>query len=131
MREDLRQVIKYMMTGGMTTVVNYLIFFCLSGGDINYLAANTVAWTGAVLFAYGANRSYVFQSKGSLLKELSAFVLLRVFTLIFENLLLFCLVDLASASVLLSKISVSVVTVILNYFACRYHVFTKGGTEHE
>ena len=49
------QLIKYIVTGGLTTGVNYLTYFILLGaaGDAAqqsrvYLAANSAAWLGAV-----------------------------------------------------------------------------------
>ena len=70
------QLIKYMFTGGLTTGVNYLIYFILLGaaGDAAqqsrvYLAANSAAWLGAVLFAYVMNRKLVFHSERAIVHE--------------------------------------------------------------
>ena len=35
------------------------------------------------------------------------------------------------AAELPSKILVSVITVVLNYFACKYSIFKEGGVSHE
>ena len=92
MRETIRQALKYVLTGGMTTVINYVIFFGLMGWEMNYLAANTLAWAGAVIFAFVANRNLVFQSTGNLIREICAFVSLRLLTVLIENMLLFMMV---------------------------------------
>ena len=92
------QLIKYIVTGGLTTGVNYLIYFILLGaaGDAAqqscvYLAANSAAWLGAVLFAYVMNRKLVFHSERAIGHEFLEFAGLRLATLAVENLLLYLL----------------------------------------
>ena len=94
------QLIKYIVTGGLTTGVNYLIYFILLGaaGDAAqqsrvYLAANSAAWLGAVLFAYVMNRKLVFHSERAIVHEFLEFAGLRLATLAVENLLLYLLID--------------------------------------
>lgn len=125
------QIVRYIMTGGMTTGVNYIIYIGLMALSVNYLMANTIAWLGAVTFAYFANREVVFHSKGDKKQEFLQFFSLRAATLVIENLLLLLLVDCIGMGSLVSKILVSVITVVLNYFACKYSIFKQGGVSHE
>lgn len=125
------QIVRYIMTGGMTTGVNYIIYIGLMALSVNYLMANTIAWLGAVTFAYFANREVVFHSKGDKKQEFLQFFSLRAATLVIENLLLLLLVDFIGAGSLVSKVLVSVITVVLNYFACKYSIFKQGGVSHE
>ncbi len=125
------QIVRYVMTGGMTTAINYIIYLGLSLLAVNYLIANSIAWLGAVIFAYFANREVVFRSSGNKKQEFVQFFALRLGTLGLENLLLFLLVDCAGAGSFYSKITVSVITVVLNYFACKYRIFKEGGASHE
>ena len=53
------QIIRYIMTGGMTTVINYIIYILLTAVQLDYLVANSIAWLGAVIFAYYANLSLI------------------------------------------------------------------------
>ena len=46
------ELIRYILTGGMTTAVNYGLFFLLNAFSVNYLLSNSIAWLGAVLFAF-------------------------------------------------------------------------------
>lgn len=129
------EVFRYAITGGMTTAVNYLIFFLLTMGKMNYLAANSIAWAGAVLFAYFANRHVVFHSTGSHLREFCSFCGMRAATLAIENVLLYLFIDGIGTAETPAKIAVSVITVILNYAACKYSIFNtkikEGGNSHE
>ena len=125
------QIVRYIMTGGMTTGVNYIIYIGLMALSVNYLTANTLAWLGAVTFAYFANRKVVFHSKGDKKQEFLQFFSLRATTLVIENLLLLLLVDCIGAGSFVSKVLVSVITVVLNYFACKYSIFKQRGVSHE
>lgn len=125
------QIFRYVMTGGMTTAINYIIYILLTAAGLDYLAANSVAWLGAVLFAYYANRYMVFRSEGRKGQEFIQFFGLRLATLAVENLLLFLFVEYVGAAELPSKILVSVITVALNYFACKYSIFKERGVSNE
>lgn len=125
------QLLRYVFTGGMTTLINYIIFFLLTSVSLNYLAANSIAWLGAVIFAFYANRRMVFRSKGDMGQEFLQFFSLRLATLAAENLLLFLFVEWVDMPEMVSKILVSVVTVALNYFACKYSIFKERGVSHE
>ena len=130
------QLIKYIVTGGLTTGVNYLIYFILLGaaGDAAqqsrvYLAANSAAWLGAVLFAYVMNRKLVFHSERAIIHEFLEFAGLRLATLAVENLLLYLLIDVWQWQSPLAKLAVSIVTVTANYAACRLRIFRGGETK--
>lgn len=125
------QLMRYIMTGGMTTGVNYVIYMGLQALSLGYLAANTAAWVGAVIFAYFANRRVVFQSAGDKKQEFVQFFSLRLVTLMIENMLLLLLVDCLTVGTLVSKVAVSVITVALNYFACKYSIFKERGVSRD
>lgn len=60
-----RELITYVFWGGMTTVVNYIVYFaCTKLLGIEYLISNVIAWVVAVIFAFWVNKIYVFQSYG-------------------------------------------------------------------
>ena len=119
------QIVRYILTGGMTTGINYLIYTVFYFCEANYLFSNTAAWLGAVIFAYIANRTVVFRSKGERNRNSSVSFSLRFMTLLAENLLLFLLISCAGMGSLISKITVSVITVVLNYGACKYGIFNE------
>ena len=95
-----RELIINIIVGGLTTVVNYIIHFGLRFLGANYYIALSGAWLGAVLFAYVANRIFVFESKTigkAQVKEFTLFIGARVFSYGLEMLIAFILIDLAHA----------------------------------
>lgn len=120
------QFFRYVLTGGMTTGINYVIFLFLTTCSCNYLIANSLAWIGAVIFAFFANRHVVFRSDGNWRQEFYKFFSVRFLTLVLENLLLVMTVEWMGMAEPFAKITVSVVTVTLNFIACKYSIFHKG-----
>ena len=119
-----KELLTYIITGGITTGVNYMLYGLFSNFfHVPYIASNSIAWTGAVIAAYVLNRKWVFRSNRRIPEEFFSFAALRFITLLVENVLLWLAVDQLSLSLIGSKLIVSVVTVIGNYALCKYRVF--------
>lgn len=123
-----KDLVIYAFFGGLTTLVDWGISFALYAVEINPHAANVVAWTVAVLFAFVTNRTWVFHSKrkgfGAITGELIGFAGGRVLSLGVQELLFVLAVDWLGMSEYLVKIPVAVLVVIINYFLSKF-LFTK------
>lgn len=123
-KKDIFELFSYVVVGGLTTLVNFVVYFFCTHIQIHYLIANVIAWIFAVLFAYVANRKYVFKSEANDKKEeFIQFVGLRAITLLVESALLFVCIQLLAMNENIAKILVSVVTVIGNYVFCKFMIF--------
>jgi putative flippase GtrA len=127
-----QEIISYIVFGGLTTLVNLLIYFPLKM-VIHYLAANVVAWVGSVLFAFFTNKAFVFQDSRwelrFLLPQAAAFAVARLLSLGLEEGMLILLVTgmgLPSGAI---KILAQVVVVLVNYVASKWLVFRNQKTE--
>lgn len=125
-----REIINYIIFGGLTTLVNFVIyFFFIEVFRIHYIYSNIVAWFISVLFAYITNRLYVFEKVNtkleSIIREVVMFFGSRLFSGVVETLLLYIMVDISGLSTKYSKIFVAVVVVILNYVFSKMIVFKK------
>lgn len=124
--ERYRRPLRYLIVGGCTTAVNYALYFVLNWAGVYYLGSNTLAWCGAVAFAYFANGRWVYDAAGRRsLREAGAFVCSRLFSLGLETLLLFLLVDLGHMGENVAKILAAVVVVVVNYWTGRW-VYRRG-----
>lgn len=117
-----REQLTYLVVGGLTTLINYVIFALMTKGlHIHYIASNIVAWVGAVCFAYFANGTWVYRSGSRRsVKEAAAFVLSRLFSLGVETLLLLLFVSWLGLDELLVKLVVQVLVVVMNYITGRF-----------
>lgn len=127
MKENTKEMMSYVFVGIMTTLVNYIVYFVLLKMHSHWLIANSISWVFAVIFAYYANKKYVFESQNDIKKELSSFVLLRFLTLIVENGCLYVFINLIHIQPMISKLLVSFITILSNYILCKFKIFKKEG----
>lgn len=125
-----KELITYLVSGGITTAANYVLYAGLLFLEVPWLAANSAAWAGAVITAYILNRRWVFRSRNRMTAELASFVGLRFLTLLTENLLLWLLIDELKLAPFPAKLIVSAVTVTGNYLLSKYRIFKKEAVCH-
>ena len=123
-------ILSYLFFGGLTTLVNYLIYFPLYYYcKLPASVSNAVAWIGAVIFAFLTNKPFVFGShnwsKEVVLQEAGKFVGSRVFSGLVETGFIAMTVDYLKWHSLTMKVVASIGVIILNYIASRLFVFKK------
>lgn len=119
-------VLAYLFFGGLTTVVNYVVF-----GITNlwtpYLVANTIAWLLSVLFAYVTNKRWVFDAQtpttGALLKELFSFFGFRLLSYFIDQLIMIIGISWLGGNPWLVKLIDQVIIVVLNWFFSKLFIF--------
>lgn len=122
--------IRYLVAGGCTTLVNFIVFFTLrSFTDILRNTCNVIAILMAITFAYFANKLYVFQSRtgsvGKVIGEALSFAAARLVSMMIELLGFAILCDSFRINELLSKIMVQFVVIAVNYILSKLFVFKK------
>lgn len=124
-----KEVIHYLISGGLTTVFNIVFYFILTKiFSIDYMVSTVIDWILTVLLAYILNKVFVFYSKSNgkeLIKEIYEFFKYRIFTLVIELGLMYLFVDILSIHDMISKIIVQIVVIILNYVFSKLFIFQK------
>lgn len=139
-----KELITYVIFGGLTTLVNLASFkiFNVVLSEENYLISNVIAWFIAVIFAYVTNKLFVFESRSWKMnvigKEIISFFAARVFSFGIEELGLWIFVDLVGFDAysinifgfviggkMIAKLVLAVIVVILNYFFSKLVIFKK------
>lgn len=128
-----REVILYVVFGILTTCINIVSFIILSSlFRIEENLASNIGIILAVLFAYLTNRKLVFNSTASTLKEkiteFVKFMLGRAFTMIVESIgfwLLFTVFGITYLDGVLSKLIITIIVIILNFFISKFFAFKK------
>ncbi len=130
-----REGILYLIFGAGTTLVSWGTYslFVWFGVDINI--SNILSWVCGVSFAFVVNKWFVFMSRSLegrvLARELSSFFLSRIatglvaiaaFPILYNLGLNQSLMDIDG---LIAKITVSIIEILLNYFASKFIVFRK------
>lgn len=120
--------IRYLFFGGLTTLVNIVIFAILEGPlGIDYKVSNFFSVAAAICFAFVVNKLYVFQSKSNSFRDTVAefvkFVLGRLVTMVVEvGGVPFC-VELLGQPKMVAKLETQVIVMVVNYFISKLFVF--------
>ena len=122
-----KEVILYIIFGVFTTLVNLVSFFVMNSiFKWNENLSNFIAIVLAVLFAYITNKDLVFHSQAKTgkekLQEFLKFILGRAFTMVIEFLGGWLLFKIPIPK-MISKLIVTVVVVILNFFISKLFAF--------
>lgn len=142
------EIFSYLFFGVCTTIINIVIFqLFYSVMGVPTLISNAIAWVFAVAFAYITNRIFVFHSKENsargILREASAFVGARIFSLLFDEAIMWLMVDVMGytaierftadllhmdvqdAKSLIAKVCANIVVMILNFLFSKLFIFKK------
>ena len=123
MRLFLRgETFRYLVFGVLTVVVNTASFLLLDL-VMGKLAANTLAFFLAVLFAYWTNSRFVFQT-GMAWRSFLEFMTMRLCTLPLDDGGMWLLLTLG-VNDLLAKCVVNVVIIVINYLVSKLIIFKK------
>lgn len=125
-----KEIIFYAIFGIFTTIVNIGCFYILTHFiNLEENLSNAIAILIAVLFAYFTNRKLVFNSNASGFKEklfeFFKFMLGRAFTMIVEFVGFFFMFNILHINELISKIFITVLVIILNFFISKFFAFKK------
>lgn len=122
-----KTILLYLFFGGMTFVLNVVVFTFLRWCRIPALLANVLSWWICVMIQYFTNRTWVFtvgeKRTGSWRRELASFIGGRVLTLAIEEVILVVFIVILSWSEIIVKIFGQVVVILSNYFISKYLVF--------
>jgi len=125
-----KEVIFYAIFGVLTTLVNVGSFYVLTNFvHLEENLSNIIAIILAILFAYFTNRKMVFNSTASGFKqnfrEFVKFILGRSFTMIVELVGFFLMFNILHIHELISKLAITVLVIILNFFISKFFAFKK------
>ena len=131
-----REFIFYVIVGVLTTLVDTVVFWVFSSPlGVEFAVISTIiAWACSVVFAFFANKIFVFESKSFAPRiffgELGSFFLARLLTGLFDAGFMFLLVDILmlKSIELYLKIASSATIIVLNFIASKFLVFKKKRT---
>lgn len=130
-----KKLILYILFGGMTTILNWIVYAIGVKLQLGITISNILAWSIAVFFAFITNKLFVFESKilkiRVIFNEFIKFVGARILTGVIEIGGLPLLYYLGMNQQLLgidgfiAKIMISIIVMVLNYVFSQVLVFKK------
>lgn len=123
-----REIIDYIIFGGLTTLVNIAAFYIFETLlDWPYLTANAVAIVLSILFAYSTNKLFVFKTRDMTfnenLIEFLKFIGFRLVSGLADMAAMWMLVDLISVDTNIAKLLTQFIVVVLNYVFSKLFIF--------
>ena len=123
-----REIIDYIFFGGLTTLVNIVVFFIFDSLlSWPYLVANAIAIVLSILFAYVTNKLFVFKTSSNDLKEniyeFIKFIGFRLLSGLADMFSMWVLVDLIFVDPNLAKLLTQFIVVVLNYVFSKFFIF--------
>ena len=131
------EVFLYLYMGVLTTIVNIISFEVIRNMIVNANNENSIGWKIAeilafliaVIFAFVTNKYIVFKKCDinimNFFTELGKFFGVRVVTEIINFIMMFVMIDIMKIGELNTKITASIVVIILNYIFSKFIVFKK------
>jgi len=120
---------RYLIFGGVSTILNILVFILLDKLGISTIISNFIAWVVSIVFAYFTNKMCVFNTKTNNKKELSkevfSFVGCRILTLLIDELYMYITIDILNFNSLIMKIISNIIVIILNFVFSKILIFKK------
>ncbi len=125
-----QEIIVYIFFGGVTTIVNYVVFMvCSDVFALDTALSNVIAWILSVFVAFITNKTLVFKSNSkdfpTLFKELTTFILARILSGVIDTGIVVFGVDRLFLNKTLVKLVSNVFVIIFNYFASKLFIFKK------
>ncbi|MCC5895661.1 MAG: GtrA family protein [Alkalibacterium sp.] len=124
------QFIDYFLFGVITASLNISLFFTLHKRlGLNYLLANAIAVTMAMVFSYVVNKKFVFHTKmttkRAVVRECMLFLSMRGTAAVMDIAGIYILVQFIRLGATLSKVIIEILIASSNYFVSKKVIFKK------
>jgi putative flippase GtrA len=128
--EKYYEALRYLFIGGCTTLVNFTVFALLRKVlELGLTVSNVIAIVISILFAYVANKKFVFKShcrdKRELAREFAYFILGRAAMMLVEIYGLILMVDVFHQPDILGKLEIQIIVVVGNFIISKLIVFQR------
>jgi putative flippase GtrA len=122
--EDQR--IRFLIVGGINTIVGYGAFAFFIWAGLHYFYANVLSTTIAVANSYILNKYFTFKQPKKSAAEAVRFVSVYIISFILGNVVLYILVDRLSVTPYLAGLCNLVFTTLISWFGHKYFSFKTG-----
>ena len=129
-KRSLRELLAYAIVGATVTILNFVLYYLLTRcTSLHYELANVAAFIIANIYAFFANKLFVFRSSSlaphTLLPEALGFAAERALACVLDLLIMFAGVSLLSLPDMPVKAVSSLIVIILNYVISKYVIFKR------
>lgn len=111
------QIIKFVIVGGIATIIDYIIFFLLHELlGVDTLPANIISFSISVVYNYIASVKWVFDvKKDDPKKQFIVFIVLSIIGLIINTLIVYVTIDILNWWSIIAKVVATAIVMIFNF----------------
>lgn len=125
-----KETVRYLAIGAVTTGVNFVLcFLCDKVLGISFMVSNVISISGAILFAYFANKFFVFRTHKDGIKqvitEFLSFIITRLFSMALELFFVWLTVEIMHILPYVGKVITQGLVIVTNYCFGKWVVFRK------
>ena len=118
---------RYVLGGGLITLINLGLYSVLVGGQVPVHWANLVALTTAKVSGFFINKFFVYRAQtvglGNTGSEVGKYILTRSLTGVLDYVAVLILVEYLQFPVLITKYAIVALVIVANYVLMKYVVF--------
>ncbi|MGX7091787.1 GtrA family protein [Hutsoniella sourekii] len=115
----VQQIIRFILVGGLATLIDFLVLaFLYHGLNLYYLIGTVIAFIVSTIFNYWASMRFIFKSKygpDQRHKEFIIFLILSLIGLALTSLLMVLAVDWLGLPVMFAKVLVTGFVMVFNF----------------
>lgn len=122
-----RQEFRFLLVGGLNTLIGYGSYVILLILGINYLIATTLSTIIGIIHSYIWNKFFTFKSQGNVKKEIPKFIFVYFVSYILGMLSIYFLVSILDINQYISGLINLVLTTLISWFGHKNFSFKKEG----
>ena len=126
-REGLTHFIRFLIVGGISTGVNYAVFFVLLDDlGIRYQLASTCGFLSGVLVGFPLNKAWTYQDSSKMTATvLYSYIAVYLASLVINIAAITVLVGVMHLEPLIANIVTILITTMTNFLGTKFWVFRK------
>lgn len=125
-REGLAHLIRFLIVGGVSTVVNYAVFFILLGLSIRYQWASACGFMSGVIVGFPLNKVWTYRDSSTMTASVFySYIAVYLASLIINITAITMLVDLMHIEPRIANLVTIIITTMTNFLGTKFWVFRK------
>lgn len=114
----IKQIIRFIIVGGIATIIDYIVFFLLHDYlRVNTLISNIISFTVSVIYNYIASINWVFEVNANLdkKKQFIVYIILSIIGLVINTGIVYLCVDILKMFSLIGKMIATTIVMTYNF----------------
>ena len=114
----IKQIIRFIIVGGIATIIDYIVFFLLHDYlRVNTLISNIISFTVSVIYNYITSINWVFEVNTNLdkKKQFIVYIILSIIGLVINTGIVYLCVDILKMFSLIGKMIATTIVMTYNF----------------